>query len=123
MPLSKKAVGDQAEKLACRYLKQQGLVFLSANFSVRFGEIDLIMRDATNDTLVFIEVRYRKNNDYGGAAGSVTLQKQQKIIRTASLYLQRYAPDSCARFDVIALEGDLNGCYEINWIVDAFQVM
>lgn len=121
MSQSKKELGNQAEQLACAYLKQQGLLFIKANFSVRLGEIDLIMRDAVNDTLVFVEVRYRKNSDYGGAAASVTPRKQQKIIKTAAFYLQCYAPDSCARFDVVALEGNLNGCYQLNWIADAFQ--
>ena len=123
MAINKKTIGDQAEQLACVYLKQQGLILLKTNFSIRLGEIDLIMRDTTMDMLVFVEVRYRKNNHYGGAAGSVTVQKQRKIIKTAAFYLQRYAPNSCARFDVIALEGDLNGHYEMNWIVDAFQVV
>ena len=122
MVANKKAIGDQAEQLACAYLTQQGLVLLKANFSIRLGEIDLIMRDTANNMLVFVEVRYRKNNHYGGAAGSVTAQKQRKIIKTAAFYLQRYAPNSCARFDVVALEGDLNGRYEMNWIVDAFQL-
>lgn len=121
MTQSRKELGDQAEQLACTYLKQQGLLLINANFSIRLGEIDLIMRDVVNDTLVFVEVRYRKHSYYGGAAASVTPQKQQKIIKTAAFYLQRYAPDSCARFDVVALEGDLNGHYALNWITDAFQ--
>jgi putative endonuclease len=90
MTVNKKAIGDQAEQLACAYLMQQGLILLKANFSIRLGEIDLIMRDTANDMLVFVEVRYRKNNHYGGAAGSVTVQKQRKIIKTAAFYLQRY---------------------------------
>lgn len=119
--LTKREIGDQAEAIACSYLKKQGLSLITTNFNSRLGEIDLIMRDAVNDNTVFIEVRYRKNDNYGGAAVSVTPQKQKKIIQTALLYMQKYSPDTAARFDVIAIEGDLNGAYEINWIVDAFQ--
>jgi len=116
----KKKQGNQAEDQACRFLQQQGLKLLKRNFTTRAGEIDLIMQDANNaaETLVFIEVRYRKNKDYGGAAASVTYKKQQRIIKAALAYQQRHAPQSSMRFDVIAIEGDNKA---INWIKSAFD--
>ncbi len=117
---SKKQKGDKAEQKACHYLEKQGLTLITTNFTSRFGEIDLIMRDDPQDNLVFIEVRYRKNNHFGGAASSVTPQKQQRITKTALYYMQQNEPDASARFDVIAIEGDIQGENTINWIVNAF---
>lgn len=122
----KRHKGNQAEALACVYLQQQGLVLIDKNFSIQAGEVDLIMRDSNSpDTLVFIEVRYRKNADYGGAAGSITTHKQRRIIKAALAYMQKHEPQSSMRFDVVAIEGDnegkiSNNC-EINWIANAFS--
>ena len=106
--------GEAAEELACQYLKSKGLQLVEQNYHSRFGEIDLIMMD--DDVLVFIEVRYRKNANYGGAASSVSYQKQQRIHKTAMIYLQKAGNTHPARFDVIAIEGDM----QINWIKRAF---
>lgn len=70
------------------------------------------------ETLVFIEVRYRKNANYGGAAASVTPKKQLRIIKAALAYQQQNAPQSSMRFDVVALEGN---DMEIDWIKSAFD--
>ncbi len=78
------------------------------------------MRDKSgeNDTLVFIEVRYRKNKSFGGAAASVTPKKQQRIIKASLAYQQRYSPQSSMRFDVIAMDGE---AMDIDWIISAFD--
>jgi putative endonuclease len=120
-PFAKKQKGDRAEQLACDYLQNQGLKFVDNNFTSRFGEIDLIMRDPRRDNLVFIEVRYRKNTHFGGAAVSVVPKKQHRIIKTALYYMQQHEPDASARFDVVAIEGDMASENAINWIIDAFQ--
>lgn len=107
--------GDLAEKTAQEYLSQRGLVFLSQNFRSKFGEIDLVMQD--NTVLVFIEVRFRKNNHYGSALDSVTPSKQKKIRLTAQYYLVKHNIKSsqAARFDVVGMmPGD------IQWIKNAF---
>lgn len=106
--------GEQAEEQAYHYLKSEGLVLLERNYRSRFGEIDLIMQDGS--VLCFIEVRYRKNTNYGGAASSVSYQKQQRIRKTAASYLQKKGNNYPARFDVIAMHGDM----QINWIKRAF---
>ena len=110
------SVGVQFEQQALAFLKQQGLSLVCQNFYCRYGEIDLIMSD--QDTLVFIEVRYRKNQDFGGATGSVTRQKQQKIIKTAKHYLVQLESEPYCRFDVIAISEKIT---EPQWIQDAFQ--
>ena len=111
--------GLAAEHRACHYLQQQGLTLLQRNYRWRHGEIDLIMRDA--DTLVFIEVRYRRHQYFGGAIGSITPSKQQRLRATANRYLQQQMQtlDCPARFDVVVLQND-HGSTEIDWLQDVF---
>jgi putative endonuclease len=73
------------------------------------------MRD--QHTLVFIEVRQRSSNRFGGALVSVDQRKQQKIILTAQYYLSMHPDESPCRFDVVALDKD----HQIQWVKDAFN--
>ena len=116
---SGKDAGDNAEAIAGRYLQQQGLIMVERNYHSRMGEIDLIMRD--RQTLVFVEVRYRKHAKFGSGADSVTSRKQHKITLTAHQYLQQHHPNTPppCRFDVISMTG--KGPENIEWIKDAFQ--
>ena len=109
--------GDAAEQYALAYLKQQGLTLITQNYHCRQGEIDLIMQ--TNETVVFVEVRLRKNNRFGSATESVTHAKQQKLIKTANHFLttSNRHQQPC-RFDVVGLTG--NTFDKIEWIQDAF---
>ena len=77
---------------------------MEQNFSCRWGEIDLILRD--QETLVFVEVRQRSSARFGGAAASVSAGKQAKLWRTAEVYLQRIRRIPVCRFDLIAIDGD-----------------
>lgn len=110
--------GDVAEQRAQHYLERQGLRTLQRNYTCRAGEIDIIMLD--RDTLVFVEVRYRRQNRFGSAAESVTSSKQKKIIRAASHWLNsQNRHDAPCRFDVLTLTGE--GDAQIEWITNAFQ--
>jgi len=112
--------GEQAEQLACDYLQQQSLSLICKNYHCKRGEIDLIMQDS--DSLVFIEVRYRKSAHFGSALESVNRQKQQKIIITAEHYLSQCSHSFLSyRFDVVAITPD-NEQPTIEWIKDAFQL-
>lgn len=109
--------GQQAEQLALDHLQQQGLRLLARNWRGPRGELDLIMVDG--DTLVFVEVRYRKQPGFGGAIASVDLHKQRRLIHTAQCFLQRqprWASQPC-RFDVVAL----GPAQDLNWINNAFD--
>lgn len=110
-------IGFAAEEHARSYLSAQGLRWVISNYSCRLGEIDLIMYD--KDCLVFIEVRARASSAYGDAAQSVTRSKQQKLIRTATLYLQtkKLYDKQPSRFDVLSLDGVPP---RITWIKNAF---
>lgn len=109
--------GYQAETLALEYLIKKKLQWLTSNYRCRFGEIDLIMKD--HHTLVFIEVRARRSDEFGGALMSITHAKQQKIIKTAEHYLLiNKLYDSCStRFDVVSIQGKER---RIDWIQNAF---
>lgn len=109
--------GAQAEQLAVQYLQQQGLKLIVQNFHSRFGEIDLIMQHGT--TLVFIEVRLRRNAGFGGAAASIDARKQQRIISTAQQYLAGLARIPACRFDVVLLD-DAEG-RNMQWLKNAFD--
>lgn len=111
-------IGGRAEKLALKFLRKQRLVLIEANFNCRYGEIDLIMRDG--DYLVFIEVRYRKDQRFGGALQSIDRRKQSKLRRSAEHYLlQKKRTDCACRFDVLCVSGSLfRPSYD--WIENAF---
>ena len=107
--------GQQSEDLACRYLQAQGLKLVERNFRSRHGEIDLVMQEG--DTLVFVEVRFRQSDRFGGAAASVDFGKRRRLSHTANLFLQNQTKPMGARFDVVAL----NGAGDIEWLRNAFE--
>lgn len=115
--INKKNKGTEAENQACRFLQDKGLNLITRNYYCRQGEIDLIMND--DETTVFIEVRYRKNNHYGDAKESVTSQKQNKIRSTALHFIQSHPRHDNVRFDVIAITGE-GSRQQLEWIQNAF---
>lgn len=106
--------GKAAEEQAENYLRTHGLQPVTRNWRCRGGEIDLIMRDGK--TLVFVEVRARSSNRFGGAAASITAAKQARIIHAAHLYLATLHSLPACRFDAVLLDGT-----KLTWIQDAFQ--
>lgn len=113
--------GGQAEQLALQFLKRKGLSLVARNVRGPQGEIDLIMRE--QNTLVFIEVRLRRNQRYVSAAESVNHSKQQKLWATAQHYLQqqKLLDKVPCRFDVVALNS-LEKNASIDWISNAFSL-
>jgi len=114
--------GLRFEDRARRYLAERGLELLEANYRCRLGEIDLIMRDG--DTLCFIEVRYRKSLDFGGASASITPAKQRKIVKAALFYLSTLAQNPwrrALRFDALLIQQQPGGGLDFNWIRNAFS--
>lgn len=112
--------GQQAEDQACHYLQTQGLELLERNYRCMHGEIDLLMRH--HKSIVFVEVRYRRNAGFGGGVESVDQRKRARLIATASHYLQqnRRAARSPCRFDVVAIApGAADDTIE--WIQNAFE--
>jgi putative endonuclease len=112
--------GLRFEDLARRYLGARGLCLQESNYRCRFGEIDLIMRDA--ETLCFIEVRFRRSLDFGGASASITRAKQRRIIKAALFYLstRRQSMNQALRFDALLIQQQADGKQDFNWIQNAF---
>jgi len=106
--------GESAEEHAHNFLIKQGLQPVCRNFRCKQGELDLVMLD--HQTLVIIEVRFRKSDKYGSAAESITSKKQSRIIAATQIYLSSCKTDQPIRFDVIAISGN----HRINWIKNAF---
>lgn len=96
-----RALGFAGEALAREYLEAKGYVFVAANWSVKAGEIDLIMQDG--DTRVLIEVRLRAPTGFGAGFDTVARQKQLKLIRTARWYQQKENYWGHLRFDVVSI--------------------
>lgn len=119
-PTSRQQLGNLAERMAEQIMCDAGLSCLARNYRCRQGELDLVMRDG--DTVVFVEVRYRQQSQWGSAAESVNRAKQHRLIHTAQHYLlnmPRLANQPC-RFDVIAAEGDPSNPESYHWIREAF---
>lgn len=112
---NKRGIGTHYEEIAANYLKAQGLILLERNFRSRQGEIDLIARDGAY--LVFVEVKYRRDERKGAPAEAVGYQKQVHIRKVAAYYLysHHYAETTACRFDVISVVGT-----DITWIQNAF---
>lgn len=107
--------GDAAEALAAAFLEARGLKVVARNFRCRAGEIDLIA--LSGPTTVFVEVRARTSDRFGGAAASVTAAKRKRLLKTARYYLAQQGGQRACRFDVVLLSG---AARDIEWIQDAF---
>jgi putative endonuclease len=107
--------GAAAEELAAVFLEGQGLRIVERNYRCRFGEIDLVARSGA--VLVFVEVRARQSEAFGGAAGSITAAKRRRLVAAARHYLAKHRVSRACRFDVVLLRGREQ---EIEWLADAF---
>lgn len=106
--------GAKAERLAAAFLEARGLAIVERNYRRRCGELDLIARDGS--TLVFVEVRLRRGQAFGGAAASITATKRARLLRAAGLYLAGLSREPCCRFDALLLDSlDAN---RIEWLQD-----
>ena len=120
-PATTKALGDAAETRALAHLVEAGLVLVQRNYRVargpraKGGEVDLVMRDG-DGTLVFVEVRARRDDRFGGAAASIGAAKRQRIVFAAMHFLRRLPLTPPCRFDVVAVDGD-----RIEWLRAAFD--
>ena len=114
-PTPAQAAGGEAEEAAARLLSDHGLAIVARNYRTRLGEIDLIARDGA--TLVFVEVRLRSSERFGGAAQSIDSRKRARIAAAARQFLARLPREPACRFDVVTLDGGapqwLRGAFEL----------
>ncbi len=120
-PAAHLSQGHKSERQAGKYLVRQGLKLLQRNYRTPFGEIDLIMQQ--KETLVFVEVRFRRSNDFGTPAETVDLRKQAKLRAVAEHYLQKNKDKSqqACRFDIVAITTNQNG-ETFQWLQNAFGI-
>ena len=119
--MANNAMGAVGETKAAEYLMRHGYKILEKNFKCRSGEIDLIARK--DNFVVFAEVKFRKNTDFAEAKEFVTYAKQQRIIKTAMLWLSTHECDLQPRFDVIEVypTNSFLAPYRINHLENAFM--
>ena len=100
---SRQSLGLLGENLACAALEQRGYAIIARRYRTRAGEIDIIARDG--DTTVFVEVKSRAGDDFGGGAVAVTAWKQRRVALMAMDYLTRHRlRDAPCRFDVVTVD-------------------
>jgi putative endonuclease len=103
--MNKREIGFEKEKKAAEFLKKQGYKIIELNFRTKFGEIDIIAKD--KKVLAFIEVKYRDGSYALHPFEAVTVKKQQRIIRTALIYLSKNKiKDNDFRFDIVSILDD-----------------
>ena len=115
----KKITGDRGEEIAADLLMSKGFQIIERNYRYGRGEIDIIAND--KDILVFIEVKTRKNLEFGPPETAITKNKQNQIRRIATAYLvEKEISDTDCRFDVVAILLKKNLPPLINHIENAF---
>jgi len=109
-------LGEAAERLAWAHLESAGLRLLARNYSCRLGEIDLVCGDG--ETVVFVEVRQRRSEAFGGAAWSITARKRRRLVSAARHYLMCLGRLPPCRFDVVLVCGRDR---RVEWLPSAFE--
>ena len=118
--INKRKIGTEGEMIASDFLKSNGLDILERNYRNRYGEIDLIAKD--RDTLVFTEVKFRKDELAGHPIEAANVGKQRVIRNVAKhfMYNKGYDDDTYCRFDVIGIIANGEDEPDITWVRDAF---
>ncbi len=110
--------GKKGEEIATRLLHDKGYRILATNYRYRRAEIDIIAKK--EDTLVFVEVKTRKNLSYGHPSLFITPRKETLIIEAAGVYMDEHDHDGPIRFDIIAISIEKDQTPIIDHYEDAF---
>ena len=117
----RKLFGQAGESAAEEYLRRKGYRILERNLRSSLGELDLVAEDG--QVLVFVEVKARRTNAFGGAIHAVHHRKQEKLIQLAAQYLARHhIKNRLCRFDVVLLQGLNAAAPQIEHIQNAFEI-
>ena len=117
----RRSIGQKGESAAEQYLRRKGYRIVARNLRSSVGELDLVAEDG--QVLVFVEVKARRTDTFGGAIYAVHRRKQEKLIHLAALYLARHhIKDRPCRFDVVLLQGVDAVPAQIEHIQNAFEV-
>jgi putative endonuclease len=115
------STGRLGEAIAAEHLTRAGYQIIERNFRCPLGEIDIVARD--RETLVFVEVRSRRTDNFGSPLESIGFAKQKKLSLVAAFYLSRHGLyEIKARFDVVAVK--LRPPHpEVELVRDAFDLI
>lgn len=120
MTLNTKLFGNNGEDIAVSYLKKEGYKIVERNYRASRGEIDIIAHDG--ERLAFIEVKARRNREFGEGQWAVDARKQKQIIKAALNYMMhRKLKNMAYRFDTVIVEDHQADGYKVMLIKDAFQ--
>lgn len=114
--------GAAGEMLAARFLRDKGYQIIAANYRCRLGEIDIIAGD--RQYIAFVEVKTRSAGAIYSPREAVTVTKQKKVVRTASVFLKEHPDPRQPRFDVVEVvtkKEDIMAALEINHILNAYE--
>lgn len=101
---NKKTIGQEGEDLAAEYLVNNGFEMITRNYRYGHGEIDIIAKDKSNGHLVFVEVKTRKNLEFGEPENAITKSKIRQLKKIADAYIyEKDLNDVECRFDVMAI--------------------
>lgn len=113
-----KSVGNDGEKTVIKYLKKHKYKIIDTNYSCKYGEIDIIAE--SRDYIAFIEVKTRAYGQMLEPRSAVDKRKQQRIIKTASIFLYTYKNKKLPRFDIAEVIINQKGKKTINYFENAF---
>ncbi len=104
MSIQTKRTGDEGEEIAAKLLTEKGFEILERNYRFGKGEIDIVARDPETSSVVFVEVKSRKNLEYGEPEYGISKNKMSQIRRMASAYLfDKDLSELDCRFDVVTV--------------------
>lgn len=116
---NKREIGNEGEDLAVEFLEKKGYEIIERNYRYGRGEIDIIAKD--DDVLVFVEVKLRKNLEFGPPEAAFTAAKQKQVRRVAELYLGEHEiKDTVCRMDAVAIQMLFGKVKYINHMENAF---
>lgn len=122
MTIITKQTGDEGEQLALEFLKEKGFSIIETNYRYGKGEIDIIAKEADSDVLIFIEVKSRKNLEFGEPEYAITKNKIRQIKRMAKLYFyDKEIKEADCRFDVITILYNQQRKPELKHYINAFD--
>ena len=110
-------LGKEGEDAACAFLQSKGYVIRDRNWRWRKLELDIVAE--YQQTLIIVEVKTRRNEDFGQPEEAVNDAKIRRIVRATDVYLKKYAIDLPLRFDIIAVTGVIPP-FHIEHIEEAF---
>lgn len=118
---NKKTIGQEGEDIAAEFLVKSGFELIERNYRFSHGEIDIIARDNSNNYLVFIEVKTRKNLEYGEPEYAITKNKIRQLKKIAEAYVyEKNLKEVECRFDVVAIIWNREIKPKITHFKDAF---